>query len=630
MRPVAFCVVAFVIAQQADASRLPPVTREWPLGQKEKPNLVAARPSPSGREEELYSQSHALLIGESNYVNGFSKLEGVHHDMLRVGDTLHSHNFHVLYYADVRSDQLIDIIRDFAETYGHIKKARIVIYLSGHGRTLEDVLDDSDPSDKNVIGYFVPVDAPLPTDSFSDQFRRKAIRLSEIKEQVESITALHLLVLLDSCFSGSIFQRSKGDRLPDSSQLLPATTVFDKPGRDRVRMFISAGQAGETTPDPSNLARYFVSALKGEWQSHVEDRNGDGFLTGTEFYELIKADLPRLRDSPTLPQMGYGHIRDSWIDGDISFQLPVPGLITPNSDLAATSTVALKAADFVEDDFPAESACDDCGESDATETVITLRVPKDRVGYFDDAKLECKETGCQFSARVRAPEISSDGRTCTAIVKTWGGKRAVWQMRADFKRGLSFASIPKNAFAVPKHEPIYLAYANHSAKTSAYDGFGNLSQRNFSLMPQYGTESAYDIGAPYDLLAHALYSATDSAKLDTKTFTLNWNSQKFDLRSRLEADDEKSRRSARLELATILEKTEPKDVGVLIEAIPNISYRYALGVSEALGKTKSGWRTPDVNASIRTLDYVASKQQDPTLRDSVKRAKQNVKVFESQ
>src|SRR5207248_2563337 len=121
---------------QADA--LPPVTKEWALGQSENPELLAVRPD-NGREEQLYSESHALLIGESNYLNGYKSLPHVQDEMLRLGDTLHSHNFHALYYADVPSDQLIDVIRDFAERFGHIPKARIVIYLSGHGATLEDV-----------------------------------------------------------------------------------------------------------------------------------------------------------------------------------------------------------------------------------------------------------------------------------------------------------------------------------------------------------------------------------------------------------------------------------------------------------------------------------------------------------
>lgn len=708
MRHIVLLLLLAWAIQASDASgELPPVEKEWPLGSNESRELLAIRPGSGGREEVLYSESYALLIGEYDYSNGFSKFEHVNDEMLRIGSALRSHNFHVFYYANLSGDMLRRVIGDFAQTYGQTRQARIVIYLSGHGETLEDVLDDSDPPRKKDVGFFVPVDAPKVTTS-EGEFRKKALRLSEIVEWTDAMTALHVLVVLDSCFSGAILQNFKGGRpLKEKSELPPLDSVFKKPYRNRARLFISAGSAKEPTPNPSNLAIYFTDALEGRRQDKLADRNGDGYLTGEEFYALISAYLPG-EPPGTTPRMGYSSIASGWENGNIAFKLRSEAAATADSTSTAVSTsksapvVAPSSPNFIEDYYTSASSCDGCDEGAGTETPIKLEMPTERSGTLTNAILECRGSSCQFSAVVRGPELSSDAKSVTATVKTWGGRKATWYMRADVQAKstyvpstvetdltkqssvtLSSTPLPRfvnwdfpsslnstDVFNLPlRPRPNYFLWTKEpfdvwpsfpestTTTTTSTDGtvttfvpgktivirrvgvtdpVSYVFGKTVRFVSKTGAEIQASKIKP-GTRVHVYYDGTGDNRvvsrvvvdplvtLDIKTFTLHSDSDSFDLRTRLEANEDKARYSARETLSKMLAKMSPEEIGTLIGAMPNSSYRYVLGISEALAKCSGGWYAPNLEESFRIMDRIAAQQGDKALSESIRRAKKNAK-----
>ena len=102
----------------------------------------------------LYGESHALVIGASDYNNGWPKLPGVKSDVEAVAQVLEKHGFDVIKVVNPTGEKLDRAIKHFVSLHGQKKDSRLLIYFAGHGYTLK-------PDAERQLGYLVPVDAPL-------------------------------------------------------------------------------------------------------------------------------------------------------------------------------------------------------------------------------------------------------------------------------------------------------------------------------------------------------------------------------------------------------------------------------------------------------------------------------------
>lgn len=102
----------------------------------------------------LYGESHALVIGEARYDNGWPKLAGVKDDVEAIAQILEKQGFAVTKVMNLNGEQLDRSIKRFVSQYGLKPDNRLLIYYAGHGHTLKA---DGD----RQLGYLVPVDAPL-------------------------------------------------------------------------------------------------------------------------------------------------------------------------------------------------------------------------------------------------------------------------------------------------------------------------------------------------------------------------------------------------------------------------------------------------------------------------------------
>ena len=247
----------------------------------------------SGTTFPLYQQSYALLIGISNYNNGWPALPGVTNDLYKIRTALEKQGFSVMAIWDPEKDQLDDAITDFIKNFGQEMNNRLVIYYAGHGYTAKSSYGE-------LIGYLIPVDAPRPHLDVG-KFQARAIEIAQFDLYSKRIQSNHALFIFDACFSGSLFT---GKTLPE-----PLTPKVLEP----VRQFITSGSADEQVPDKSIFCEQFIQALDG-----YGDNDRDGYITGTELGEYLQKSVINYSRNTQHPQ--FGKIQNPRLDkGEIIF-----------------------------------------------------------------------------------------------------------------------------------------------------------------------------------------------------------------------------------------------------------------------------------------------------------------------
>jgi hypothetical protein len=251
----------------------------------------------AGTDVALYAESHALVIGISNYTNGWPKLRGVADDVPAVKAALETQGFQVTVVTDPDRDGLDKAFRGFIGRHGQAPDNRLLFYFAGHGHSM--MLGYG-----GMMGYLVPTDAPDPNQD-EGGFLASAFSMQSIEVHARNIQSKHAMFVFDSCFSGSIFDATRA--IPDVIQA--------KTGKP-VRQFITSGSAEQTVPDKSIFRRQFVAALEGEG-----DRDGDGYVTGAELGQFLETTVTNYTRQSQTPQ--YGKLRDPLLDkGDFVFVLP--------------------------------------------------------------------------------------------------------------------------------------------------------------------------------------------------------------------------------------------------------------------------------------------------------------------
>ena len=245
-----------------------------------------------GRPVGLYKGSYALLVGVSDYTAGWPDLRSIPEELDTVEDALERRGFLVRKLLNPDAAAMRSGYRDFIGDYGYDPDNRLLFFFSGHGFSRSG----------GTKGYLVPADAPVPEQDLRG-FLRKALGMGQILTWAREMDSKHALFLFDSCFSGTIF---KSKALPVYPPHI--SSITSRP----VRLFITAGDAGETVPAKSVFTPMFVRALDGE-----ADMSADGYVTGTELGMYLRDKVLSYRTGQT-PQ--FDKIRDPDLDeGDFVF-----------------------------------------------------------------------------------------------------------------------------------------------------------------------------------------------------------------------------------------------------------------------------------------------------------------------
>jgi hypothetical protein len=132
-----------------------------------------------------FGDYHALVIGNDTYTN-LPHLKTAVGDARAVDELLRNdYGFTVSLLIDARRDELIDVLDRYRETLG--ARDNLLIYYAGHGWLDEE----------SGRGYWLPVDAKRNR-------RSKWLSNADITDTLKSLLAKHVLVVADSCYSGTL------------------------------------------------------------------------------------------------------------------------------------------------------------------------------------------------------------------------------------------------------------------------------------------------------------------------------------------------------------------------------------------------------------------------------------------
>ena len=250
----------------------------------------------SSREIPLYSGYHALVIGCSNYTQGWPSLPNAARDAQSIGQMLKDMGWEVNLVIDPDTSTIEDSLYQLITGPGKKQDRGILIWYSGHGYTFKE-------ADGSKLGYIVPTNAPDPGKN-EYGFMKAAISMRDIETVVKRILSKHVLVVFDSCFSGAIFRMVRA---------APSTYINEKVASP-VRQFITAGNENEQVPDKSVFKEVFIKGI----QDGYGDRNKDGYITGEELGAYLAEEVVNYSRGAQHPQ--YGKINNPALDrGDFVF-----------------------------------------------------------------------------------------------------------------------------------------------------------------------------------------------------------------------------------------------------------------------------------------------------------------------
>jgi hypothetical protein len=253
-----------------------------------------------GNRIDLYRGSYALIVGNSNYTNGWDPIPGATRDVGEIAKVLEKQGFNVTLKTDLNREDFSQAISKFSLKYGKAENNRLFFYFAGHGYTQKLVTGEE-------LGYLVMANAPLPEKDLIG-FTIRSVDMQSIVTQAKIIRARHVLFMFDSCFSGSII---------DMRERIIPKSISDKV-KYPVRQFITAGRANEPVPDKSVFKQAFLDLLEGRDEEPIPDN----YITGEELGLYLKVKVPRYNPNQH-PQ--YGKIRDPRLDkGDFVFVLKSP------------------------------------------------------------------------------------------------------------------------------------------------------------------------------------------------------------------------------------------------------------------------------------------------------------------
>ncbi|MBR0665203.1 hypothetical protein GXW71_12635 [Roseomonas hellenica] len=379
---------------------------------------------------DLYSQSHALLIGQSQYAH-WRPLEAVRSEIDALRAALEESNFRVEVHYDLGSEDLARVIDAFVRTRGAVPDARLFVYFGGHGWT-RDV-------GTRPMGFIVPVDAPEPSQD-QRRFMQMALPMTLFEAYARVPDARHMLFVFDSCFSGAFFGNRgatpdlvRENRGPEDSR--PASYVFARTTTLGLsRQFLAAGTSRQTVPAKSILVDLLIQVLRG--QRPEADVNRDGFVTGQELgLYLTRAVVELTNDANRLnPQFGYLQDQNYNI-GDFIFRLPT-GEPSP-APAASTSPAVAPIAEYRPTTPPARVA--------PAGTVLSIPVtsipplPATQGGVLSNAQ---QSTLASIIERLTSPEdrVRRQARPDLSRFLTEIGPELSAKVSANLVRGLAHSS----------------------------------------------------------------------------------------------------------------------------------------------------------------------------------------------
>lgn len=222
-------------------SKNEPATREGPkLGENGPPETV--KPAELG-----LGQNFALIIGNADYAYLPHLKTAVKdaQDVQQVLSDRYGFKGHTRLLINATRSQMMNALNDLTKLVG--ERDSVVIYYAGHG-ALEE---------KKLQGFWLPIDAERenPTNWVSDQ---------NITEMISLMTARHILIVADSCYSGAML-RTTNFRLMSAPTTIAREKRIILLAKLRSRTVLTSGgnePVLDSGPDGHSIfAREFIDVL---------------------------------------------------------------------------------------------------------------------------------------------------------------------------------------------------------------------------------------------------------------------------------------------------------------------------------------------------------------------------------
>lgn len=228
----------------------------------------------------------AVLFGNNDYSNPIPPLETPISDVLKTASVLATHfGFTTHIIKDAGKARIVDELNKIA---ADIKPHdQVLIFYAGHGYLMEDI----------KMGFWIPVDASVKT-------AKGWISNNDIAKMLGAIPANQLILISDSCFSGSL---TKEQKITD----MPAVRSSDVQQQRSVVVLSSGGDepvSDEGKDGHSIFAWNLIQVLE----------NMNASTPGAQIWKSVSLGVRK--DYPQEPQYGAvvsaGHVQG----GDYIFQ----------------------------------------------------------------------------------------------------------------------------------------------------------------------------------------------------------------------------------------------------------------------------------------------------------------------
>jgi len=153
-------------------------------------DVVLAAPGSLTQKKFEFGRYHALVIGNNSYdlEKGWDPLDTAVNDATEVANVLQNqYGFKVRLELDADRDTMLTALEEMRKTL--TSRDNLLVYYAGHGLV--------DP--ENDQGYWVPIDG-------SNDSAVRWISNASITDQIRAMTARNVMVIADSCYSGSLMR----------------------------------------------------------------------------------------------------------------------------------------------------------------------------------------------------------------------------------------------------------------------------------------------------------------------------------------------------------------------------------------------------------------------------------------
>jgi hypothetical protein len=287
------------VAAPAPVAAVPVASSQAPVAaaaSKQKPVIetpvaavpIAAPPPVALAPAALAQRRFAVLVGNNAYTAPIPPLETPIDDVLAIAKVLQTRfGFETRIVKDAGKAKLIEALNNVAAE-AKPDDAVLLMY-AGHGYLMEDV----------KMGYWIPVDASVKT-------AQGWISNSDISKLLSAIRARQLILISDSCYSGSLTKEQK---------LTPGKEMkADQILKQRSVMVFSSGADEPVSDEGKDGHSIFAWNL-------IKTLQSTGSLTpGVQIWSVVSKDVTK--EYPQQPQYGAvvsaGHAEG----GDFLFQTP--------------------------------------------------------------------------------------------------------------------------------------------------------------------------------------------------------------------------------------------------------------------------------------------------------------------